>query len=55
MAYQKSIMTTSEDLVERIENILKSDLEFLFKLAPRELVILAMSLEDLRDGRRNRL
>ena len=53
MAYSKSIMTTKEDLVERIENILKTDLEFLLKLAPRELVILAASLKDLGDGRKN--
>ena len=55
MAYQKTIMTTKEDLVERIENILKTDLEFLLKLAPRELVILATSLKDLGDGRKNTL
>jgi hypothetical protein len=49
MAYQESIMTTKEDLVERIETILEADLEFLLKLAPRELGILATSLKDLVD------
>ena len=49
MAYQKSIMTTKEDLVEKIENILENDLDFLLKLAPRELGILATSLKDLVD------
>jgi len=53
MAYQESIMTTKEDLVERIENILKTDLEFLLKLAPRELGILATALKNLGEGRKN--
>jgi hypothetical protein len=30
-------MTTKEDLVERIENILETDLDFLVELAPRSL------------------
>ena len=47
MAYQKSMMTAKDDLVERIENILETDLDFLLKLAPRELGILATSLKDL--------
>ena len=42
-----SMMTTKEDLVERIENILEADLDFLVKLAPRELGILVTSLKDL--------
>jgi hypothetical protein len=42
-------MTTKEDLVERIENILKTDLDFLLKLAPRELGILATALKGLVD------
>ena len=44
-----SIMTTKEDLIEKIENILKTDLDFLKKLSPRELGILATSLKDLAD------
>ena len=43
------MMTTKEDLVERIENILKTDLDFLLKLAPRELGILATSFKKLVD------
>ncbi len=39
MAYQKSIMATHRELVKEIENILKTDLGFLYKLAPRELGI----------------
>ena len=46
MAHQESMMTTKEVLAEEIENILKTDLEFLLKLAPRELVILAGALKD---------
>jgi hypothetical protein len=42
-------MRTKEDLVERIETILETDLNFLFKLAPRELGILASLLKDLVD------
>ena len=49
MAYQKSMMTAQEDLIEQIGNILKADLGFLYKLAPRELGILATSLKDLID------
>jgi hypothetical protein len=49
MAHQESMMTTKEDLVERIENILKTDLDFLLKLAPRELGILATALKGLVD------
>jgi len=53
MAYQKSMMTAKDDLVERIENILETDLDFLLKLAPRELGILATSLKDLVDREKN--
>ena len=37
-------MTPKEELVEMIENILNTDLDFLLKLAPGELGILATSL-----------
>jgi len=47
MAYQKSPMSTHRELVKEIENILKTDLGFLYKLAPRESGILATSLKDL--------
>ena len=47
MAYQRSIMATHRELVKEIETILKADLGFLYKLAPRELGILATSLKDL--------
>ena len=45
-------MTAKEELVGKIENILNTDLDFLFKLAPRELGILAASLKEFvhRDG-----
>ncbi|MGD0627543.1 MAG: hypothetical protein ABSB32_22945 [Thermodesulfobacteriota bacterium] len=55
MADQRLIMTTHEDLVEKVEDILKTDLGFLYKLAPRELGILATSLEDLvHEGKKRR-
>ena len=47
MAHQKSEMATNRELVTEIENILKTDLDFLYKLAPRELGILATCLKDL--------
>jgi len=47
MAHHESKMTTKEDLVEGIQNILKTDLDFLLNLAPSELVILATSLKRL--------
>ena len=47
MPYQKSIMATHRQLVKEIEGILKTDLDFLYKLAPRKLGILAISLKDL--------
>jgi len=40
-------MSTHRELVKEIENILKTDLGFLYKLAPRESGILATSLKDL--------
>ena len=45
-------MTAKEELVGKIENILNTDLDFLFKLAPRELGILATSLKEFvhREG-----
>jgi hypothetical protein len=49
MAYQRSIMTAQEELIEQIGNILNTDLDFLSKLSPRELGILASSLKDLVD------
>jgi hypothetical protein len=50
MPYQGMSMT-KEDLVEKITKILKTDadLDFLFKLAPRELEILVVCLSDLLD------
>jgi len=47
MAYQKLAMAAHRELVKEVENILKTDLGFLYKLAPRELGILATSLKDL--------
>jgi hypothetical protein len=41
------IMSQKEKLVEMIENTLNTDLDFLLKLAPGELRILATSLKDL--------
>jgi len=55
MANQKSIMATHRELVEEIEDILKNDLDFLYKLAPRELGILAASLKDLREQKKKYL
>ena len=41
-------MTSKEDLVDKISRILKADadLDFLFKLAPRELAILTAHLKN---------
>jgi len=47
MANQESMMTAQEDLIEEIGTMLKADLGFLDKLAPRELAILAASLKEL--------
>jgi hypothetical protein len=55
MPYQKSMMTAHEDLIEQIGNILKADLGFLYKLAPRELGILASSLKDLVEQKKKYL
>lgn len=55
MAEQKMIMTTNEKLVEMIENILNTDLDFLLKLSPRELGILATSLKELVDRQKNHI
>jgi len=52
MANQKSIMATHRELVEEIEDILRTDLGFLYKLAPRELGILATSLKDLAEQKK---
>ena len=54
MAHHESRMTTKEDLVEGIQNILKTDLDFLLNLAPSELVILATSLKGLVEREKNR-
>ena len=49
MVYENPIMMAKENLIERIDTILKTDLDFLLRLSPRELTILATSLEDLVD------
>ena len=54
-ADQRSIMKAKENLVEEIAEILKTDLDFLFKLAPRELGILATSLRDLKNQEKHDL
>jgi len=46
-------MTAKEELVGLIEDILSTDLDFLFKLAPRELGILATSLKGFLDREGN--
>ena len=45
MAY-KMVISTKEQLVGMIEDLLNTDLDFLCKLAPGELGILATSLKD---------
>ena len=55
MAHQESAMTTKEVFMEEIRNILKTDLEFLYKLAPKEIAILAASLKDSVAGRQSTL
>jgi len=52
MAYQRSIMTTIEDLLERIENIPKTQPDSIVTLTPIELGILATSLKDLLKQKR---
>ena len=51
MLYRGFKMMTKENLVETISKILKTDveLEFLLKLAPRELEILLVCLRGLAD------
>jgi len=51
MLYQGLKMMTKENLVETITKILKTDaeLDFLLKLAPRELEILLVCLRGLAD------
>jgi len=49
MTYQESMMTTKENLVESIEDLLGTDLHFLRKLDPRELAILAISLRGMTE------
>jgi hypothetical protein len=48
MAPGNFTMTSKEDLVDKISKILKADgdLDFLFKLAPKELAVLAAHLKD---------
>ena len=47
MVYENPIMMAKENLIERIDTILKTELDFLLRLSPKELKILATSLEDL--------
>ena len=53
MAPANFTMTSKEDLVDKISKILKADgdLDFLFKLAPKELVVLTAHLKDSMDRR----
>jgi hypothetical protein len=46
-------MTAKEDLVDKISKILRADgdLEFLFKLAPKELAVLSTRLKESVDRR----
>jgi hypothetical protein len=48
MAPANFTMTSKEDLVDKISKILKADgdLDFLFKLAPKELVVLTAHLKN---------
>ena len=52
MSYQ-GVFMTKQDLVEKIAKILRADadMDFLFKLAPRELEVLVVHLRDLEDGK----
>jgi hypothetical protein len=54
MAHVSSNMSSKEDLVDQISKFLQTDddLDFLFKLAPRELVILASQLKSSLELRR---
>jgi hypothetical protein len=49
MTYQRTIMTAEEIFIEQIGNILNTDVDFLLKLSPKELGILATSLKGLVD------
>lgn len=55
MAAVSMNMTTKEDLVKQIAKFLQADgdLDFLLKLAPRELVILASQLKNSIQSRRS--
>jgi hypothetical protein len=56
MVYHKPIMAAQEDLIEQIGTtltILRTDLDFLLKLSPRELKILETSVEDLVGQEKN--
>lgn len=46
-------MTAKEDLVDKISKILQADgdLDFLFKLAPKELAVLTAHLKESMDRR----
>lgn len=54
MAPVSFIMTSKEDLVDKISKILKADgdLNFLFKLAPKELMVLSAHLKDSMERRK---
>jgi hypothetical protein len=54
MAPVNFTMTSKEDLVDKISKILKADgdLDFLFKLAPKELIVLSAHLKDSLEQRK---
>ena len=49
MTYQRTRMDAVEILIEQIGNMLNTDVDFLLKLSPKELGILAASLRELVD------
>ena len=55
MTHVSFSMTTKEDLVDQISKFLQADdeLDFLLKLAPRELAILASQLKNSLGSRRS--
>jgi len=55
MTHVSFSMTSKEDLVDQISKFLQADddLDFLLKLAPRELVILAAQLKNSLEPRRS--
>ena len=55
MATLDRITITKDLLVDRIEDILGADLNFLSKLSPEELGMLAMSLEEMVDCPENQI